>query len=202
MGQAPRIGYPARMTRPDAPDTDARDAATDPVADTERWLQRAVIGLNLCPFAKAVHVRGQVHFVLSEATTPEELLEDLGAELLRLRDTPATEIDTTLLIHPGVLGDFLDYNDFLEDADALVEELGLEGVLQVASFHPDYQFAGTGPDDVENFTNRSPYPTLHLLREDSVARAVEAFPDPDAIVDRNVETLRRLGRDGWRALLD
>ena len=193
MGQAPGIGYPARMTPSDAP---------DPIAATERWLQRAVIGLNLCPFAKAVHVRGQVRFVLSEARTPAELLEDLGAELLHLRDTPAAQTDTTLLVHPWVLGDFLDYNDFLEDADALVEELGLEGVLQVASFHPDYRFAGSGPNDIANFTNRSPYPTLHLLREDSVARAVEAFPDPDAIVARNVETLERLGLAGWRALFD
>jgi len=191
MGQAPRMGYPARM-----------NPADDPIAETERWLQRAVIGLNLCPFAKAVHVRGQVHFALSQARTPDALLEDLGTELLRLRDTPADETDTTLLVHPWVLGDFLDYNDFLDEADALVAELGLEGAIQVASFHPHYQFAGTAPDDVENFTNRSPYPTLHLLREDSVARAVDAFPDPDAIVDRNVETLRRLGAAGWRALFD
>jgi len=191
------------MTAPDAPDaSDAGHRAAGPIAETERWLQRAVIGLNLCPFAKAVHVRGQVRFVLTEAVTPEALLEDLGAELLHLRDTPADVIDTTLLVHPGVLADFLDYNDFLEQADALVAELGLEGVLQVASFHPGYQFAGTGPDDIENFTNRSPYPTLHLLREDSVSRAVEAFPDPDAIVDRNVETLQRIGRDGWRALFE
>jgi hypothetical protein len=202
MRQARGIGYPARMTTPEPPGTRDGDLAPGPVAETERWLQRAVIGLNLCPFAKAVHVRDQVRFVLSEALTPDELLEDLGAELLHLRDTPAAETDTTLLVHPGVLGDFLDYNDFLEQADALVAELGLEGVLQVASFHPDYQFAGTAPDDVENFTNRSPYPTLHLLREDSVSRAVEAFPDPDAIVERNVETLRRLGRDGWRALFE
>ena len=173
-----------------------------PIADTERWLQRAVIGLNLCPFAKAVHARRQVRFVLSEARTPEALLEDLGTELLHLRDTPADETDTTLIVHPWVLGDFLDYNDFLDDADALVAELGLEGTLQVASFHPQYQFAGTGADDVENFTNRSPHPTLHLLREDSVSRAVAAFPDPDAIVERNIETLRRLGRDGWNALFD
>lgn len=201
MREAARIGYPARMTLPDTPDAGAR-AAADPIAETERWLQRAVIGLNLCPFAKAVHVRGQVRFVPSEADTPEALLEELGAELLHLRDTPAEVTDTTLIVHPRVLGDFLDYNDFLEQADALVAELGLEGVLQVASFHPDYQFAGTEAADVENFTNRSPYPTLHLLREDSVSRAVEAFPDPDAIVGRNVETLRRLGRDGWRALFD
>jgi hypothetical protein len=174
----------------------------DPIAATRLWLERAVIGLNLCPFAKAVQAKGQVRFVLSDDEAPEALLETLGAELLLLRDAPPEDIDTTLIVHPRVLVDFLDYNDFLEQADALVAELGLEGVLQVASFHPDYQFAGTAPDDVENFTNRSPYPTLHLLREDSVARAVEAFPDPDAIVERNVETLRRLGRDGWRALFD
>lgn len=174
----------------------------DPIAATRLWLERAVIGLNLCPFAKAVQAKGQARFVLSDDEAPEALLETLGAELLLLRDAPPEDIDTTLIVHPRLLVDFLDYNDFLEQADALVAELGLEGVLQVASFHPDYQFAGTGPDDVENFTNRSPYPTLHLLREDSVARAVEAFPDPDAIVERNVETLRRLGRDGWRALFD
>jgi hypothetical protein len=177
-------------------------ASDDPVAITRRWLERAVIGLNLCPFAKAVVAKQQVHFVLSDATTPEALLAELGEELLRLRDTPAEEIDTTLLIHPQVLGDFLDYNDFLDDADALVEALALDGVLQVASFHPDYQFAGSAPDDVENFTNRAPYPILHLLREDSVARAVAAFPDPDAIVERNIETLRGIGVDGWKKLLD
>lgn len=173
----------------------------DPIADTRRWLERAVIGLNLCPFAKAVVAKGQVRFVLSAATTPEALLGQLGEELLRLRDTPADEVDTTLLVHPHALGDFLDYNDFLGLADALVAELELEGVLQVASFHPDYRFAGTDPDDIGNFTNRSPHPTLHLLREDSVKRAVAAFPDPDAIVERNIETLRRLGLEGWRRLM-
>jgi len=174
---------------------------SDAIEATRLWLERAVIGLNLCPFAKAVHARGQIRWVLSDATTPEALLETLGEELLWLRDASPEEVDTTLLIHPQVLADFLDYNDFLETADALVESLGLDGVLQVASFHPDYQFAGSAPDDVENFTNRSPYPTLHLLREDSVSRAVEAFPDPEVIVERNVETLRKLGADGWRELL-
>ncbi len=174
---------------------------TDPIAQTRRWLERAVIGLNLCPFAKAVYTKQQVRFVLSDASTPEALLAQLGEELLLLRDTPAEQVDTTLLIHPQVLGDFLDYNDFLETADALVETLDLDGVLQVASFHPDYQFAGSTPDDVENFTNRAQYPTLHLLREDSVSRAVEAFPDPEAIVERNMQTLRTLGVDGWRRLL-
>lgn len=173
----------------------------DPIADTRRWLERAVIGLNLCPFAKAVVAKGQVRYVLSEAASRDVLLETLGAELTLLRDTPADAIDTTLIVHPHVLTDFLDYNDFLDLADALVAELDLEGVLQVASFHPQYQFAGSAPDDVDNCTNRSPWPTLHLLREDSVARAVAAFPDPDAIVDRNIATLRRLGADGWQRLL-
>ncbi|HEY0490219.1 MAG TPA: DUF1415 domain-containing protein [Telluria sp.] len=173
----------------------------DPIAVTRRWLERAVIGLNLCPFAKAVTVKQQVRFVLSEATTPDALLEELGAELMRLQQADPEELDTTLIIHPQVLGDFLDYNDFLELADALVAELDLEGELQVASFHPEYQFAGTDPDDVGNCTNRSPYPTLHLLREASVERAVAAYPDPDVIVDRNIETLQKLGIEGWRKLL-
>ncbi len=176
------------------------EADIDPIAATRRWLERAVIGLNLCPFAKAVHAKGQVRYVLSDADTPQALLEELGEELLRLRDTPAEAVDTTLLVHPRVLADFLDYNDFLDDADALVEALGLDGVLQVASFHPDYRFAGTEPGDIGNFSNRAPYPTLHLLREDSVERAVAAFPDPDAIVERNIQTLRQLGADGWRRL--
>ncbi|MEO8364813.1 MAG: DUF1415 domain-containing protein [Pseudoxanthomonas sp.] len=172
----------------------------DPVAATRQWLERAVIGLNLCPFAKAVYAKQQVRFVLSDASTPEALLEQLAEELLLLRDTPAEEIDTTLIVHPDVLQDFLDYNDFLDNADAAVEALDLEGVLQVASFHPAYQFAGTAPDDIGNYSNRAPYPTLHLLREESVSRAVEAFPEADSIVDRNVETLERLGMEGWHKL--
>ncbi|MET0328959.1 MAG: DUF1415 domain-containing protein [Luteimonas sp.] len=172
----------------------------DPIADTRLWLERAVIGLNLCPFAKAVVVKDQVRFVLSDATTPEALLEVLGEELLRLRDTPASDIDTTLIVHPQVLGDFLEYNDFLDEADGLIEALELDGDLQVASFHPDYQFAGTAPDDIGNYTNRAPYPTLHLLREDSVARAVDAYPEPDRIIDRNLATLAQLGHAGWARL--
>lgn len=172
----------------------------DPVAETRRWIERAVIGLNLCPFAKAVYVKEQVRFVLSDASTPEALLEELVEELLLLRDTDADEIDTTLIIHPDVLTDFLDYNDFLDNADAAVEALDLQGILQVASFHPDYQFAGAAADDIGHYTNCSPYPTLHLLREDSVERAVAAFPDPDVIVERNLQTLEKLGHAGWRAL--
>ena len=177
-------------------------STTDPIAATRQWLERAVIGLNLCPFAKAVYVKQRVRFVLSDASTPEALLEQLAEELLLLRDTPAEEIDTTLIVHPDVLQDFIDYNDFLDNADAAVEALDLEGVLQVASFHPAYQFAGTAPDDIGNYSNRSLYPTLHLLREDSVSRAVEAFPEADSIVDRNVETLQRLGVEGWRKLFE
>lgn len=172
----------------------------DAIGDTRRWMERAVISLNLCPFAKAVVNKGQVRMVLSEARDEVALLAQLGEELLHLRDTPATDTDTTLIVHPHVLQDFLDYNDFLDVADGLVEELGLEGVLQVASFHPQYRFADSDPDDIANFTNRSPWPTLHLLREDSVSRAVEAFPDPDAIVERNIETLRKLGHPGWQDL--
>ena len=174
----------------------------DPIAATRRWLQRAVIGLNLCPFAKSVQARDQVRYVLSEATTPDALLEDLAAELAWLNDTDPAVVDTTLLIHPWVLGDFHDYNDFLDQADAAVDALGLEGEIQVASFHPDYQFAGTTFDDVGNCTNRSPYPILHLLREASVERAVAAFPDPDAIVERNIATLEELGVEGYRKLLE
>ncbi len=169
---------------------------------TRHWLERAVIELNLCPFAKAVYVKRQVRFVLSDAELEDDLLEELGEELLRLRDTPADMIDTTLLVHPRVLADFLDYNDFLDRVDALIEALELDGVLQVASFHPQYQFADSDPDDPGNGTNRAPYPTLHLLREDSLDRAVAAYPDPDAIVQRNLETMEKLGLDGLRRLLD
>ena len=175
---------------------------TDPIATTRRWLERAVIGLNLCPFAKAVHAKDQVRYVLSEATTPEALLEELAAELAWLADVDPEVVDTTLIVHPHVLADFMDYNDFLDQADAAVDALGLEGEIQVASFHPDYRFAGTSAADPANCTNRSPYPMLHLLREESVERAVEAFPDPDAIVDRNIETMERLGLDGYLKLLE
>lgn len=173
----------------------------DPIAATQRWLERAVVGLNLCPFAKAAMVKQQVRFVLSEARTSDALLEDLAAELALLELADPERIDTTLLIHPHALTDFLDYNDFLDLADEAVAALGLEGDLQVASFHPDYQFAGTDYDDPGNCTNRSPYPMLHLLREASVERAVAAYPDPDVIVERNLATMERLGAEGFRKLL-
>ena len=170
------------------------------IAHTRAWVDRAVIGLNLCPFAKSVQNKGQVRYVHCDASDTETLLQRLCDELRRLADTPADEIDTTLLIHPGVLTDFLDYNDFLDLADAALEEMGLTGELQVASFHPHYQFAGTGPDDVTNATNQSPYPTLHLLREDSVDRAVAAFAEAETIFEANMRTLEALGEDGWSQL--
>ena len=170
------------------------------IARTRDWLEKAVIGLNLCPFAKAVHVKQQIRYVVSDATTEQTLLADLLHELESLYDADPELIETTLLIHPHVLGDFMDYNQFLEIADAAVSELELDGEIQVASFHPDYQFAGSRPDDMDNFSNRAPYPTLHLLRESSVAKAVAAFPDAARIYERNIETLRALGHVGWRAL--
>jgi len=171
------------------------------IEDTRHWLERAVIGLNLCPFAKAVHVKEQIRWVESAAESPEQLLEDLVRELQFLAAADPAIVETTLLIHPRVLADFLDYNDFLDVADAVVEALGLTGVLQVASFHPGYRFEGTAPDDVANFSNRSPHPMLHLLREDSISRAVAAFPEAATIYERNVQTLRRLGALGWEQLL-
>ncbi|MEO8671701.1 MAG: DUF1415 domain-containing protein [Tahibacter sp.] len=171
------------------------------VAVTQRWLINAVIGLNLCPFAKSVHVKRQIRYAVSGAQNADDLLADLRRELGDLHNIDAMTTDTTLLIHPQALTDFDAYNDFLDVADAALVDLGLDGEIQIASFHPDYRFAGSAMDDVENCTNRSPYPMLHLLREASVERAVTAFPDPDSIVDHNLQTLRMLGHAGWRKLL-
>ena len=177
-------------------------AESEPVRRTREWLEKAVIGLNLCPFAKAVHVRAQIRYVVSDASDETALLVDLLHELESLYDADPEQVETTLLIHPHVLGDFLDYNQFLELADAAVSELSLDGEIQVASFHPDYRFADSGAHDIENFSNRAPYPTLHLLRESSVARAVAAFPDAARIYERNIDTLRALGPTGWRRLFE
>jgi hypothetical protein len=178
------------------------ETAEDIVAATREWLQKAVIGLNLCPFAGSVYARNQVRYAISQAETPEELLADLLGELRFLTAADPADVETTLLIHPWVLEDFLDYNDFLDVADAALEETGLVGEIQIASFHPQYQFAGTEPDDVENCTNRSPYPILQLLREESVERAVESVPDASEIFERNIETMRRLGHAGWARLFE
>lgn len=170
------------------------------IVDTVRWLERAVIGLNLCPFAKGVHTKGQIHYVVSEATDARGLLEDLQRELEALAEISPEKRDTTLLMAPQCLEDFLDFNDFLELVDELVEAMDLGGILQVASFHPHFQFDGTTEDDVTNATNRAPYPTLHLLREDSIDQAVEAFPEAETIYERNMQVLGELGAQGWAAL--
>ena len=155
-------------------------SADDPsIVETRAWVDRVVIGLKLCPFAPAPALKGSIRYVMSAAETPEALLEDLAAESQRLVASPPEELETTVLIHPRVLQDFHDFNDFLEVADEVLRVLGLEGELQIASFHPQYRFVGTEADDIGNATNRSPYPTLHLLREESIARAVEAFPPLD-----------------------
>jgi len=173
---------------------------TEAIAATRVWLERAVIGLNLCPFAKSVHVKQQIRYAVSPVETYQELLEELERELRLLAATDPAVIETTLLIHPLALGEFLDYGWFLPLAERILDDLGLVGEIQIAHFHPDFQFGDCGPDDIENYTNRSPYPTLHLLREASVDRAVAAFPDADQIVDNNLETMNKLGLEGWKRL--
>ena len=175
-------------------------ADTIVLSDMRRWLERAVIGLNLCPFAKAVHAKGQIHYAVSQATDIEALRQDLLHELNGLLEHDPSVRDTTLLITPHVLADFLDYNDFLDVADASLRSLDMEGVVQIASFHPAFQFGGTAPDDITNYTNRAPYPCLHLLREASIDRAVAVFPEAEMIFERNMQTLEALGQSGWDAL--
>jgi len=171
------------------------------IAATRGWLNEVVIGLELCPFAKPVHAKGQIRYVVSRATEPEALLQDLLNELRGLVDADPELVDTTLLIHPQVLSDFLDYNDFLSVAEYALEDLGLSGELQIASFHPEYRFEGNRAEDLANYVTRSPFPMLHLLREASVDRAVAVFPDASSIVNKNIETLRALGLEGWQRLM-
>lgn len=180
-----------------AADTDAEEPI---LAATKKWLERAVIGLGLCPFAASVVLRDQIRFRVSTEDSTAGLLKDLSFELRLLHDADPQRCETSLLIHPHVLGNFLDYNEFLSEADEAVFELGLTGELQIASFHPAYQFAGCAPDDIENYSNRSPYPMLHLLREASVSRAVATFPGIKEIGSNNISTLRRLGKVGWQLL--
>ncbi|MEQ1673445.1 MAG: DUF1415 domain-containing protein [Candidatus Nitrotoga sp.] len=170
------------------------------ISHTQEWVERAVIGLNLCPFAKAVHVKKQIRYVVSTASTHEDLLRDLMIELEALAEILPEKVDTTLMIHPYVLTDFLEYNDFLDVVDEALGDMELDDAIQVASFHPQYRFADTQPEDIENYTNRSPYPMLQLLRESSMVRAVEAYPQAEQIFEKNIETLRRMGHTGWEAL--
>jgi hypothetical protein len=164
------------------------------IDQTRRWIESVVIGLNLCPFARRVFAGELIRYVVTPATEPDALLADLAAELAALAGAPRSSVETTLLIHPNVLSDFLDYNDFLADVDHLIDELGLRGVIQIASFHPDYRFAGSKPDAVENYTNRSPYPMLHLLREESVTEVNRDPAVTEGIPERNIATMRALGR--------
>ena len=170
------------------------------IIETQAWVRLAVVGLNLCPFAKAPLAKAQIRYVLSAATDTDALLAQLVAELQALAAADPQRIETTLLIHPGVLADFLDFNDFLDLADAALEDVGLAGTIQLASFHPRYQFAGTHIDDLGNATNRAPYPTLHLLREESMDRAVAAFPAVEVIFEANIRRLETLGASGWADL--
>ncbi len=170
------------------------------IEDTQKWLLQAVVGLNLCPFAKAVVVKDMVRYRVCPSADPADVLALLREELQHLAQADPDKLDTTLLIAPKALPDFLDFNDFLADCYEVLTELELDGVLQVADFHPHYQFGGTDVDDIENFTNRTPYPTLHLLREASIDKAVEAYPDASLIFERNIEVLNQLGRAGWEAL--
>ena len=182
--------------------TDSKPQAfeTTAIEDTQKWLIEAVVGLNLCPFAKAVVVKDMVRYRVCASAEPADLLALLREELQHLANADPDQLDTTLLIAPKALPDFLDFNDFLADCDDLLMELELDGMLQVADFHPLYQFGGTEVDDIENFTNRTPYPTLHLLREASMDKAVEAYPDAALIFDRNIEVLNKLGHEGWMKL--
>ena len=185
--------------------TEANDPPPSPqhvVERTKKWVEDVVIGLGLCPFAKPVFARGLIAYVVSNATSRGALLGDLERALLSLAATDAATLETTLLIHPRMLGDFLDYNDFLDDADALIEALDLEEHIQVASFHPRYQFADTEPDQIDNYTNRSPFPMLHLLRQASITAARASYADVEAVPARNIATMQALDAATQQRLRD
>jgi hypothetical protein len=188
------------MTNSEMPPALTPDQERTAIEDTQKWLLEAVVGLNLCPFAKAVVVKDMVRYRVCASAEPADVLAMLREELQHLAEADPDQLDTTLLIASNALPDFLDFNDFLADCDEVLMDLELDGVLQVADFHPQYQFGGTEVDDIENFTNRTPYPTLHLLREASLDKAVEAYPDASLIFERNIEVLNKLGHAGWQAL--
>ncbi|PCJ14680.1 MAG: hypothetical protein COB04_14635 [Gammaproteobacteria bacterium] len=169
------------------------------ITSTQNWVQRVVVGLNLCPFAKRELAKNRVRYCVSNAREQDQLLGDLEAEFKRLDQQP--EIETTLLIHPYVLEDFFLYNHFLALANDLLVQLDLEGIYQLASFHPEYQFGGTDPEDAENYTNRSPFAMLHIIREEGLALAIENYPDVDLIPENNIALLNDMGRDKLSDLL-
>lgn len=173
----------------------------DVLAATRRWLEEAVIGLNLCPFAKSVYVKNQVRIVVSRARHIDAFLDDLDRELELLKTTPAEEVETTLLVHPTLFPDFLVFNDFLNVADEVLVEHELEGVVQIAPFHPDFVFDGEPEGDMSHYTNRSPYPTLHLIREEGLGKAIDSYGNTDEIYERNIDVLRKLGPAGWQRLM-
>jgi hypothetical protein len=170
------------------------------IEDTQRWLMQAVVGLNLCPFAKAVVTKNLVRYRVCLSTEPADVLNILREELQHLSSADETLLDTTLLIAPNLLPDFFSFNAFLSDCDDVLLDMNLEGVLQIADFHPHYTFAGEDPQGMSHFTNRTPYPTLHLLRESSIDKAVTAYPDAALIYERNMALLEKMGREGWAAL--
>lgn len=170
------------------------------IDDTVRWLEKAVIGLNLCPFAKAVHVKGEIGYCVSMAEDSTEIMLLLKEQLIALVEGENQKYDTALIILPMAFADFYAFNDFLYKTDKLLRRSQLDGVIQVASFHPKFQFEGTEEDEISNYTNRAPYPTLHLIREESMDKAVDAFPDAELIYEANIETLEKMGHEGWKAL--
>ena len=176
------------------------DLTSQVITDSQQSLQRAVIGLNLCPFAKTVHVKSLIRYAISDAKSESELLADLQSELIFLNSVSPTITDTTLLIAPMCLHDFLEFNQFILKANKSLTKLDLDGIFQIATLHPQYQFAGTDVDDITNYTNRAPYPTLHLLRESSIDRALQAIPNAESIFEVNMNTMRRIGLEGWRDL--
>ncbi len=198
----PRFRRAVGLDSPEAPAGGPEDEATRArvLAQSQAWMEAAVIGLNLCPFAKAVAARGQIRWQLSPARHAEALLAELVEALQALAEADPAQHDTTLIVHPWVLGRFDDFNAFLGLAEAAIEAAGLRGVLQLAAFHPRWRFAEHAPGDPAHASNRAPWPTLHLLREASVARAVAAVPEAATIFERNIATLRALGEPGWQAL--
>ncbi len=172
------------------------------VDETKNWVEKLVIGVNLCPFAKLPFQQDRIRFVEVQSEDEADLIRTLLQEMSDLVEQPAAQLETTLIIFPNQLNEFADYLEFVAYADELLQEAELTGILQIASFHPRYQFANTGKDDVENYTNRSPYPMLHLIREESIERVLENFPDPEQIPLRNVAKMKELGHEGVRRILE
>ncbi len=179
------------------------NAASNSVINSCRcWIERVVIGFNLCPFARKPYAAEQIRYAVSSAKTPAALLIDLQQELEALRQSKSEQNETTVLIHPYVLQDFFDYNDFLGIADMFLEQNGYADEFQIASLHPDYQFVDTEKEDAENYTNRSPYPMLHLLREQSVENALCNTRNPELIPEQNIKTMEKIGAATMQKILD